>query len=417
MSWIAASAVSALPYWFHGSAPTYTDAFFESMSGFTTTGVTIFPALDAMPKCLLMWRAMTHWLGGIGIIALTLVMTPVAGGSGFQLFSAESTGITHEKFTPRTRQTVICLWLIYIAFTAALCVLLMAGGMSFFDAVAHSIAAISTGGFSTHSRSVAYFGSAYFEWVITIFMFLSGANFLLYFRAMKDLSLKSFFTDREFLFYFFSVSGITLMLSFNLYFSGARDSFLTSLRYGAFQVTSFVTTTGFISANYDEWPEFARALLFICLFLGGCAGSTSGGIKQVRVMIILRHIRGHLSRVINPRSMSVPLVGETSADSAAASSCLAFFGLYLVVFACGAFAVSLFENDIATSLSGAASALGNVGPAFGSLGASDNFSEQAQAAKWIYSFLMFCGRLELYTVLTLFSGTFRRGAAMEEELG
>jgi trk system potassium uptake protein TrkH len=417
MSWIAASAISALPYWFHGSAPTYTDAFFESMSGFTTTGVTIFPALDGMPRCLLVWRAMTHWLGGIGIIALALVMTPASGGSGFKLFSAESTGITHEKLTPRVHQTVLCLWLIYIAFTAALCALLMAGGMSFFDAIAHSIATISTGGFSTHSRSVAYFGSAYFEWVITIFMFLSGANFLLYFRALKGLSLKGFIADHEFLFYSATVSAITLALSADLYFFGSGGSFLTSLRYGAFQVTSFITTTGFISANYDEWPEFTRALLFICLFLGGCAGSTAGGIKQIRLMIILRHIRGHLSRALNPRAAAVIPVGESSMDSAAISSCLAFFGLYLAVFACGSFAVSLFENDILTSLSGTASALGNVGPAFGSLGASDNFSKQAQAAKWIYSFLMFCGRLELYTVLTLFSGAFRRDMAMGEELG
>jgi trk system potassium uptake protein TrkH len=414
MSWITASAIGALPYWFYGAAPTYTDAFFESMSGFTTTGATIFPNLDSLPKCLLAWRALTHWLGGMGIIVLTLAMMPSAGKGGLQMFGAESTGITPEKLTPRLQQTALYLWLIYMALTAALIILLSAGGMSVFDALAHSMAAISTGGFSTHSLNTAYFHSAYHEWILTLFMFLSGANFVLHFKALKGLSLKSFVTDPEFLFYSASVSAITLMLSANLYFTGAYSSFMVSLRTGAFHVMSFMTTTGFVSANYDRWPSFSRALLFICLFLGGCAGSTAGGIKQIRLMIMLGHARRHLSRILNPRSVAVLPAGESQLDSAAISSCFAFFGLYFLVFVCGAFAVSLFGNDIITSLSGAASALGNVGPAFGRLGASDNFSKQAQAAKWIYSFLMFCGRLELYTVLALFSGTFRRDVMTEE---
>jgi trk system potassium uptake protein TrkH len=415
MSWVTASAIGALPYWFYGAAPTYADAFFESMSGFTTTGATIFPNLDDMPKCLLAWRALTHWLGGMGIIVLTLAMMPSAGGSGLQMFGAESPGITPEKLTPRLQQTALYLWLIYLALTAALTILLSAGGMSVFDALTHSMATVSTGGFSTHSLNTAYFNSAYHEWILTLFMFLSGANFVLHFKALKGLSLKSFAADREFLFYLASVSAITLMSSANLYFNGVHDSFTASLRSGAFHVTSFVTTTGFVSENYDKWPSFSRALLFICLFFGGCAGSTAGGIKQVRLMIMLRHVRGHLSRILNPRSVTVLPVGESSLDSEAISSCFAFFGLYFMVFVCGAFAVSLFGNDVITSLSGAASALGNVGPAFGGLGATDNFSKQAQAAKWIYSFLMFCGRLELYTVLTLFSGAFRRDVIMDGE--
>jgi trk system potassium uptake protein TrkH len=415
MSWITASAIGALPYWFSGAAPTYADAFFESMSGFTTSGSTIFPSLDDLPAGLLTWRGLTHWLGGMGIIVLTLAMMPAAGKSGLQMFGAESPGITPEKLTPRIQQTALRLWLIYMALTAVLAVLLYAGGMSAFDALMHSMATVSTGGFSTHSRSTAYFDSAYLEWILTLFMFLSGANFALHFKTLKDLSLKNFTADHEFLFYSASISAITVILSANLYFAGIHGSFLASLRAGAFHVASFMTTTGFVSANYDNWPSFSRALLFICLFLGGCAGSTSGGIKQVRLMIMLRHVRRRLSRILNPRSVALLPAGATPLDSAAVSSCFAFFGLYFMVFICGAFAASLFGNDVITSLSGAASALGNVGPAFGSLGASDNFSKQAQGAKWIYSFLMFCGRLELYTVLTLFSGAFRRDAAMEEE--
>jgi trk system potassium uptake protein TrkH len=416
MSWIMASAMGALPYWFCGAAPTYADAFFESMSGFTTSGSTIFPSLDDLPTGVLAWRGLTHWLGGMGIIVLTLAMMPAAGKSGLQMFGAESPGITPEKLTPRLQQTALYLWLIYMTLTAVLAVLLYAGGMSAFDALMHSMSTISTGGFSTHSRSTAYFDSANLEWILTLFMFLSGANFVLHFKALKGRSLKSFIADHEFLFYSASVSLVTLMLSANLYFTGAHGSFLTSLRTGAFHAMSFMTTTGFVSANYDMWPSFSRALLFICLFLGGCAGSTAGGIKQVRLMIMLRHIRRHLSRVLNPRSVAALPAGESSFDSSAISSCFAFFGLYFMVFICGAFAVSLFGNDVITSLAGAASALGNVGPAFGRLGASDNFSQQAQGAKWVYSFLMFCGRLELYTVLALFSGAFRRDVTMEEGL-
>jgi trk system potassium uptake protein TrkH len=417
LSWITASAVGALPYWFYGEARTYADAFFESMSGFTTSGVTILPEPDGMPGGILLWRAMTHWLGGMGIIVLTLAMMPAAGRSGLQMFSAETPGITHEKLTPRLQQTALYLWLIYMAFTAALTVLLEAGGMSFFDALTHSMATVSTGGVSTHSKSVAYFKSAYYEWVVTLFMFLSGTNFVLHFRALKGLSLKTFLADREFRFYCASVSAITLTLSVNLYFTGVHGSFFTSLRGAAFQATSFITTTGFVSDDYDKWPEFARATLFVCLFMGGCAGSTAGGIKQARLMIMLRHVRGHLSRILSPRSVPALPTGESAVDSSAISSCFAFFGLYFVVFACGAFAVSLFEGDMLKSLSGAASALGNVGPAFGSLGMSDDFYGQPQTAKWVYSFLMFCGRLELYTVLVVFSGAFRRDVMTEEEIG
>jgi trk system potassium uptake protein TrkH len=414
LSWVAASAISAFPYWLYGAAPTYTNAFFESMSGFTTTGATVFENLDALPHCLLTWRAMTHWLGGMGIIALTLVMLPFAGASGLKMYSAEAPGMTHEKITPRLQQTALYLWGIYFAFTVALTILLMLGGMDFFEALNHSMATVSTGGFSTASGGIASFRSPFCELVIIVFMYISGANFALHFYAIKNGTLKNFFRDPEFRFYTITVACLSILVSLDVYFKGAEPSLPSALRSGAFQVVSFITTTGFVSSDYDLWPNFARALLFICLFPGGCAGSTAGGIKHIRMLVMLKHIKRQISRVLNPRSVLVYPVGDGALEPAVMSSCMAFFGLFFIVYALGTFAVSLFEPDFLTALSGAASALGNVGPAFGRLGAARTFSEQAWQAKWIYSFLMLCGRLELYTVIALFSGAFWREGIMKE---
>jgi trk system potassium uptake protein TrkH len=414
LTWVTASAISAFPYWLYGAASTYTDAFFESMSGFTTTGATIFENLSELPHCLLTWRAMTHWLGGMGIIALTLVMLPSAGASGLKMYSAEAPGITHEKITPRLQQTALYLWGIYFAFTAALTLLLMLGGMDFFEALNHSMATVSTGGFSTASGGIASFRSPFCELVIIVFMYISGANFVLHFYAIKNGTLKNYFRDPEFRFYTIVVAVFSLLASLDVYFSGVERTLPSAVRSGAFQVVSFITTTGFVSSNYDLWPAFSRMLLFICLFPGGCAASTAGGIKHIRILVMLKHIKRQMSRILNPRSVLVYPVGAAALDPTVMSSCMAFFGLFFIVYALGAFAVSLFEPDFLTALSGAASALGNVGPAFGRLGAVNTFAGQAWQAKWIYSFLMLCGRLELYTVIALFSGVFWREGIMEE---
>ena len=407
-AWIAASAISACPYVLHGAAPTYTDAFFESMSGFSTTGATIFPNIEVLPRSILIWRAITHWLGGMGIIGITLAMMPLIGVGGFRMCSAEAPGMTHEKITPRVRQTAIYLWLIYIGLTVVLVILLMFGGIGFFDAVNHSMSTISTGGFSTRTASVAYYHSAYFEWVITIFMFLSGANFVLHFHAIKGRSLGHYFKDPEFRFYAAVVLGMIALISADLFGEGRYVPFRDALRAGAFQVTSIITTTGFISADYERWPYFAKSIICVGLFLGGCAGSTAGGIKQVRLLAMTNCVRQRMRKMLNPRAVVMVPIGSSTLEPAVMSSCMAFFGLYFMVFAAGAFAISLFEPDLMTSIAGAATTLGNVWPAFGDLGATDNFSGQCPEAKWIFSFLMLCGRLELYTVFALFSGAFWR---------
>jgi trk system potassium uptake protein TrkH len=408
LSWIVASALSSLPYWLGGSAPTYTDAFFEGMSGFTTTGTTIFPSLDSLPRGLLAWRGLTHWLGGMGIIGLTLALMPFAGFSGFQLFSAEAPGMVHEKITPRLQQTAVMLWLIYVVLTILLTLLLLAAGMGGFDAINHAMAAISTGGFSTHTANIAYFDNACFDWILIFFMFISGANFVLYLQALKGRSLKKVFCDPEFRFYLISVSSISILASFGLYINGTSPSFADALRRGSFHAVSFITTTGFVGANYDVWPHFALALLFVCLFLGGCAGSTAGGIKQGRLLVMWRHLTRQISLLISPRAIIPVRLGARMIESSAVSSCMAFFGLYLLVFVMGVFLITLFEPDLLTAISGAATSLGNIGPGFGRLGSGGNYASQASGAKWIYSFLMLCGRLELYTVLTLFSRAYWR---------
>jgi trk system potassium uptake protein TrkH len=406
-AWTVSSFISAFPYWLEGAAPTYTDAFFESMSGFTTTGATIFESLDALPRGLLLWRALTHWLGGMGMIVLTLALLPVAG-VGFQMFSAESPGMVHEKITPRLRQTAAALWGIYLGFTALLTLLLYMSGFSFFEALNHSMATISTGGFSTHSSSVAYFGNARAEWMITLFMFMSGANFALYIHAMKGRSLKNFLADPEFRFYSLFAAAASAAASAALYAGGRYESLAEAFRYGTFQAVSFITTTGFVSANYSAWPHFVQALLFVCLFPGACAGSTAGGIKQIRLLVACRHAARQISRTLSPRAVLVHPIGGAALEPSVVSSCLAFIGLYLAAFIGGAFAITIFEPDFMTAVSAAASALSNVGPAFGRLGDGGSFGGQAPAAKWIYAFLMMIGRLELYTVLVIFSREFRR---------
>ena len=406
LSWVFASAVSGLPYWFHGCAPTYADAFFEAMSGFTTTGSTILADIDAVPKGLLLWRDLTHWLGGMGIIVLTLTIMPLIGVGGFFLYSAESTGIVHERMTPRVQQTAVILWLIYLALSIIQVILLLFSGMGIFDAATYSMGAISTGGFAPHGKSAAYFDSDYVEWVLTFFMFISGANYALHYHVLKSRSLLTFFKDPEFSFYLLSVSVISLIISLALYFTGTYSTFYQSFRFGAFQVVSLVTTTGFFSADYELWPGFCKALLFVCLFLGGCAGSTTGGLKHVRLLVLFKHVGRNSMRMLSPRAIIPLRLGNASLDINVVSACLAFFALYMFMFAAGTFIVTIYEPNLFIAMSGVACTLGNVGPGFGSIGATGSFAAQASEAKWVYSFLMMCGRLELYTVLVLFSRAF-----------
>lgn len=406
LSWVLASAIGGLPYLFQGAVPTYTDAFFEAMSGFTTTGSTILVDIENTTRGILLWRSITHWLGGMGIIVLTLTIMPLLGIGGTQLFSAESPGFIREKLTPRVQQTAIILWCIYLGLTVVETLFLLGGGMELFDAVSNSMGTIATGGCAPRNESIAYYGSAYVDWMITLFMFLSGANFVLHYQALRGKSPRSFFRDPEFGFYSLLVVTLCLLVACNLYISGTYETIADALRFASFQVVSLVTTTGFVSADYRSWPYFPQTILFFSLFLGGCSGSTSGGLKQIRLLVLCRHVGRHARRKLSPRAVLPLRLGMDSLDFNLVSSCMGFFALYMLLFFAGSFCITLWEPDLITAFSAVATTLGNSGSGFGSIGPYANYSAQSQPAKWLYTFFMLCGRLELYTVLILFSGNF-----------
>lgn len=417
LSWVLASLIGGLPYLFHGAVPTYTDAFFEAMSGFTTTGATILADIENTPRGLLLWRSLTHWLGGMGIIVLTLTIMPLLGVGGSQLFSAEAPGLIQEKLTPRVQQTAIILWCIYLGLTLLETLFLIGGGMGLFDAVTNSMGTIATGGCSPHNGSIAHYESAYIEWVVTLFMFLSGANFVLHYQAFRGKSFAPFLRDPEFCLYSSLLIVLCLLVSGSLYISGVYETLSDAVRFGSFQVVSLVTTTGFVTADYEAWPYFQQSILFFSLFLGGCSGSTAGAIKQIRLLIICRHVGRQARRKLNPRAVLPLRIGKNSLEFNLVYSCLAFFALYMLLFFFGTFFITLLEPDLITALSGVAVTLGNIGTGFGEMGAEGSFAAQPQPAKWLYSFLMLCGRLELYTVLILFSRDYWREGIVWSEGG
>ena len=409
-SWVIASAVGALPYLFSGAASTYADAFFETMSGFTTTGATILTDIEGLPRGLLLWRSLTHWIGGMGIIVLSLAILPFLGVGGMELYKAEVPGPTPEKLTPRLHETALLLWEVYLALTVAETLLLTLGGMSLFEAVVHSFATIATGGFSTRNASIAAFHSPYIEWVITAFMFASGVNFSLYFLIFAR-RVRAVLGDEELRWYAAIVAASALAIALCLLrrgFSGVEPA----LRASFFHVVSLITTTGFVTENYDLWPEFARFLLLILMVVGACAGSTGGGCKVVRFLVLRRQVQAETLRLLHPRAtvtarMNGRAIGRDVMDSASA-----FLVLYLLIMTSATLAVTAFDHpklDVMSAFSGVVACLSNVGPGLGALGPVENFAWLPAGVKWILSFCMLAGRLELFAVFLLFlPGAWRR---------
>lgn len=400
LSWVAASGIGAFPYWFGGTL-SFTDAFFEAMSGFSCTGGTTITNLEACTRSLLLWRALTQWLGGMGIILLALALIPLGGGS-LQLYRAEIPGPVQDRLTPRIQQTALFLWKVYLTLTVAELLLLLAAGVGFFDALTHSFTTISTGGFSTHTAGIGYFNSARIEWIVTLFMFLSGTNFTLYYLALADRRVQLFLHDPEFRFYASTLLLGSLIIFAVLIADGGRDSALQTFSRALFQITSVVTTTGFFTEDYTLWPLAAQYILFILMFSGACAISTGGGLTNIRVLIILRHVGGEFRRLIHPRAIVPVRLGKRSVEAHVVSSCFAFLAAYLALWILGVILVASQGIDLAMSLSGTAAMLGNIGPALGAVGPSGNYAAHPQGVKWLYSFLMLCGRLEIHTPLILF---------------
>ncbi|MFP4289319.1 MAG: TrkH family potassium uptake protein [Bacteroidales bacterium] len=402
-TWIFISIFGSLPFYLSGHIPSYTDAFFETISGFTTTGATILGNIEAMPASLLYWRSLTHWLGGMGIIVLTLAILPILGVGGMQLFVAEAPGTTPARLHPRITETAKRLWLIYLVLTLICCFLLMLGGMNFFDAINHSFSTLATGGFSTRNDSIMGF-SAYIQYVIIFFMIMAGTNFTLHYFALKG-QFTRLRDNEEFRFYLLLMMVFSVLFTASIiYFhqSGIEQAFRNSL----FQVVSIITTTGFVSADYLQWKGFLWFTLFLLMFTGGCIGSTAGGMKMIRHLLLLKNLGQEFKRLIHPNAVLPTRLEGKTIPNEIIYNFLAFFLLYITVFMIGAGLMSILGLDFITSLGAVAATLGNVGPAIGSLGPVDNYAHIPSAGKWFLSFFMLLGRLELFTVLLLLTPVF-----------
>jgi len=405
--WIIFSLLGSLPYIFTGAIPTYTDAFFETMSGFTTTGSSILNDIESLPHGILFWRALTHWLGGMGIIVLSLAILPVFGIGGMQLYIAEVPGPTPDKISPRIRHTAATMWVIYLILTVAETILLWLGEMPIFDAVCHSFATMATGGFSTKQASIAFWPSPFIQYVIILFMFLAGTNFTLTYFTIRG-NFKPIRKDEEFKYYVIIVLGFTLLIFTGMLITtqnGIEETFRNSL----FWVVSIVTTTGFGTVNYLLWKPVLIALLFSLFFFGGSAGSTGGGIKIMRIVLLFKNGYYELKRMVHPHAVIPLKFNEHSVDAKIVTNVLAFFVLYFMVFGVSIIIFMLFEPNLETSMGAVASSLGNIGPGLGSVGPADTYAHLHPMGKWFLSFLMLLGRLELFTILILFSPSFWKG--------
>jgi trk system potassium uptake protein TrkH len=411
LGWIAAGIIGALPFLFAGTfgstdAACITDSIFESVSGFTTTGSSVLTDIEAVPKGLLMWRSLTHWLGGMGIIVLSLAILPFLGVGGMQLYKAEVPGPVPDKLKPRIKDTAMLLWKVYLLFTLAQTALLIIGGMSIFDALCHTFGTVATGGFSTKNTSVAHYDSAYIDTVITIFMLLAGINFSLHFHLLRGKP-RIMLKDPEFKFFmgvFLVFTAIVTISTLGVNY----DSIWSALRYAAFQVAGILTTTGFATADYELWPSMPQALLVFLMFMGGCAGSTAGGMKCMRIILLMKRSYLELFRLIHPHAVSkVKLEGktvETEIMAGVIGFCVLFLGLFIV----SSFIMAGLGLDVVTAFSSVAACIGNIGPGLGAVGPTDNFAHIPTAGKWVLIFCMLLGRLEIYTIIILFVPEFWR---------
>jgi len=401
--WIVFSLFGALPFIISGYIPSFTDAFFETISGFTTTGASILNDIESFPHGLLFWRSMTQWLGGMGIIVLSLAILPIFGIGGMQLFVAEVPGPTPDKFHPRVKETAKRLWFIYVIFTISETILLLFGDMNLFDATCHSFTTMATGGYSTKQASIAAF-SPYVQYIITLFMFLAGTNFALSYYGFH-FQFNKVFKNEEFRFYAGFLLGFTILITTMLWF-GNFLPFEESFRHAVFQVVSITTTTGFITTDYLQWAPFLVVIVFMLMFLGGSGGSTGGGIKIVRVALLIKNSALELKRLIHRNAVLPVRLNKKTIDPQIITNVLAFVVLYMMLLAGSTIVMSAMGYDLDSSLGAVAATLGNIGPGIGAVGPVENYAHMPVFGKWFLSFLMLVGRLELFTVLILFSPAF-----------
>ncbi len=406
LGWLLACLAGSLPYLLSGVLPNFVDALFESASGFTTTGATVVSDVEVLPRGILFWRSLTHWLGGMGIILLSVAILPMLGVGGMQLYRAEVPGPVVDRLKPRIRETAKTLWIVYVGISALEAFLLWLGPMDGFEAICHTFGTLATGGFSTRNQSIGAYQSAYVEWVVILFMFAAGANFALHYQFLTGRR-GSYFRDPEFRFYLYLQIFSGVFLSALLAF-GRNEALSSAVRHAVFQVTSILTTTGYTTVDYEQWPGVAQYVLFLLMFVGGCAGSTGGGMKCVRLLLLLKQAYRAIYQHIHPHAISTVKLGHKTVSEEVVQGVLAFSVLFLAVFVLAAGALSAFGMDFRSAMASTVACLGNVGPALGVTGPAQTYGPLSQGAKGILVFCMILGRLELFTLVVLFLPEFWR---------
>ncbi len=404
--WTAMGLFGALPFFFVGEGLSFTDAFFESVSGFTTTGASIFTNIEGHAEGILFWRSFIQWLGGMGIIVLSLAVLPFLKVGGMQLYKAEVPTPVPDKLKPRIQETAVTLWKVYILFTFLQILLLMAGGMNLYESVCHTFTTMPTGGFSTKNTSIAHYNSVYFDTVFILFMLMAGINFSLHYQMLKGKPL-AIWRDAEGRFFLFLSLLLVLLVSWNIY-GEVYHTVGSALRYGAFQVVSILTTTGYATADYETWPAMSQLILLLCMFIGASAGSTGGGIKCLRIMLLFKYCVRELFLLVHPRSITHIKIGGKPIPEEIISSVIGFLALYIGLFAICVVILAGLGVDFVTSLAAVASCIGNVGPGFGMVGPAENYAAIPTLGKWLLIWCMLLGRLEIYTVIILLAPEFWR---------
>lgn len=404
LSWLFFTIFGMLPFYLSGSVDTIANAFFETMSGFTTTGATILDDIESLSHGMLFWRSLTQWIGGLGIVFFTIAILPIFTSGGVQLFSAESTGVIHNRTHPKINVMAKWLWAVYLILTLLETILLMFGGMNLFDAICHSFTTTATGGYSTKQASISYWNSPFIEYVVSVFMLLSSMNFALFLMCLKG-KVGKIFKDEEVRWFLGSVAILTGMMTIALVFHNHYDWEL-AFRKSLFQVTTVHTSCGFATDDYNLWPPFTWLLLFIAMLSGGCTGSTSGGIKNMRLLIVARAIRNEFKHLLHPNAVLPVRVNQRTVSSSIVSTVVIFIVFYFIIILAGWTILLFLGVGFTESVSTVISSIGNVGPGLGAFAPAYSWNALPDAAKWVLSFLMLIGRLELFSVLLLFYPSF-----------
>ncbi len=400
MGWLLMSFFGAFPFYISGAFPSFIDSFFESSSGLTTTGSSVLTAVEGLPHGVLFWRSFTHWIGGMGILVLTIAILPSLGTGSMQIMKAESPGPIVGRIVPKLGKTAKILYSIYLGITLVEVLLLCLAGMNVFDAFIHALGTVGTGGFSNMNASVGYYNSALIDWIITIFMIVCGVNFSLYYLIFKG-NMKTFFKNNELRVYLCILLGAILLITFDLLARNTYGSFGEALRFSSFQAASVMTTTGYATTDFNEWSMFSKMILLILMFVGGCAGSTAGGLKVSRAIICFKSIKHSLKQIVHPNGYYSVRMDGKKIDDKTVLSVLNYFFIYMIIFTIGVIIISLDGFDFTTTLTSVITTLNNIGPGLGLVGPTGNFSAFSDVSKLVFSILMIIGRLEIYPILLL----------------